>query len=240
MFSLPFEGSIEDVIAEILKIKTVPTFSVYHPFQEGRYIDISKLRKVKITDNSYAGFEIIIPEYFFNRKLLYVSRIEHTEDEANPYGVSSPYYLDGFGNGVYHGGGTMYAMNRSVQLGQAADNLMSIITKKMTFKYIGPNRLRIFSAPTGVNMFYMTCAYEHDDNLETIADSCYTSFIELAELDIKSSLYASLRYYHQLNSAYGPIDLKIDEWQSAEGDRKSILDNWSERMHIDQWGENWS
>lgn len=244
-----FKQPIEEVVHEIVSTKTIPIFSLYCPLKEGKYINLSQLQQVRISENSVYGVELILPNSVMMRKLLYVTRIDYTEDNANVsgsmgnsyYGYGFDTFDTGFGHtNLYGGHAGIYGLANSTQLAQAADNLLNVMTKRMTFRYIEPNRLRIFNSPAGHQIFYVTFAYEHDPNCETIPDSAYQSFLELAELDIKATLYQSMKYYHNLNSAYGQIDLKIDEWSNAENERKEVIRGMKERFHISQFAENWS
>jgi hypothetical protein len=39
---------------------------------------------------------------------------------------------------------------------------------------------------------------------------------------------------NNVGSAFKEIQLKIDEWSSAEGNRKTLIDKWTETFHLDQ------
>ena len=71
--------------------------------------------------------------------------------------------------------------------------------------------------------FELAC--EHEPNGETIPYGCYQSFLELATLDLKEFLWNNLKHWDKIPSAFGTVDLKIDEFQSASSDKKALLDN---------------
>ena len=55
-------------------------------------------------------------------------------------------------------------------------------------------------------------------------------------LDVKQFLYNTLKLYDGIPTAFGNINLKIDDYQSAEGDRNALLDKWRDSFHLDmQW-----
>ena len=74
----------------------------------------------------------------------------------------------------------------------------------------------------------------HDKNLVSISPTMEESFRELAILDVKDALYQTMKHYTNINTVFGNVDLKLDEWQQAAGDRKQLLDEWENVYHIDQ------
>jgi hypothetical protein len=56
----------------------------------------------------------------------------------------------------------------------------------------------------------------------------------LAVLDVEMTLYNLLKNMNNVGSAFKEIQLKIDEWSSAEGNRKTLIDKWTETFHLDQ------
>ena len=76
-------------------------------------------------------------------------------------------------------------------------------------------------------------AAAHLPNLETIEESCYSSFMQLATLDMKIFLWNLLKRYRNLPSAHGMIPLEIDEYQNASEEKKTMLADWDDRFHLD-------
>jgi hypothetical protein len=76
-------------------------------------------------------------------------------------------------------------------------------------------------------------AVEHTENLSSIPPTAFESFHELAELDIKIFLYNTLKHYNEIQTAYGTISLKIDDWANAEQDRKDLIEKWRDLYHLD-------
>ena len=76
-------------------------------------------------------------------------------------------------------------------------------------------------------------AVEHADNLSTIPNTAWESFYELALLDIKRFLYNAMKHYTELQTAYGTVQLKIDDWQSAESDRKELIERLRDIYHLE-------
>ena len=50
---------------------------------------------------------------------------------------------------------------------------------------------------------------------------------------MKIFIYNQLKYYKSIQTALGTVDLMIDDWQSAESDRKELLSRWDDTYHLD-------
>ena len=46
-------------------------------------------------------------------------------------------------------------------------------------------------------------------------------------------LYNALKYYSTIQTAYGTLDLKIDNWENAESERNDLLSQWDDNYHLD-------
>ena len=57
--------------------------------------------------------------------------------------------------------------------------------------------------------------------------------MELALLDVKENLYPIFKNYTNLSTAIGNIDLKIESWESAESERKELINTWNSTYHLD-------
>ena len=62
-------------------------------------------------------------------------------------------------------------------------------------------------------------------------DICYLKgeFIRLCA----DSNISDLKHYNDMQSAYGNISLKLDDWQGASDARKQLLDDWGNVYHMD-------
>ena len=100
-----------------------------------------------------------------------------------------------------------------------------------SFEYLGNNRIRLYGWPKTILEFELAC--EHDENGESIPESCYDSFMELATLDTENFLYQTLKYYDEIPTAWGTIKLNIQSYESAADRRKTLLDDWRDKFHVD-------
>ena len=127
-----------------------------------------------------------------------------------------------------------YGINRSVQgviTSQAYMMLAGQMRSEPTFDYLGENKIKLYGYPKTILTFKV--AAEHDPSGETIEDSCYDSFMELATLDMKMFLYNNLKLYEGIPTAFGQISLKVEDYQSAEADKNALLNDWRDKFHLD-------
>ena len=57
--------------------------------------------------------------------------------------------------------------------------------------------------------------------------------MRLATLDVKKFMYDNLKLYGNLQTAYGNIDIKIDDWSNAEQEREQLIQEWENTWHLD-------
>lgn len=225
--TLPFKDEItgetvptENVIRDVLTTVTIPIYSEYQPWIREGTIDVDKLKVVDKHDGVY-----MLPAFLTITPVKYVSN------------VSLPYHNT---RGTYGDISPAYGINRSVQGVLTAQAYMMVagqMRAEPTFEYLGENKIRLYGYPRVPLSFKVAC--EHDPNGESIPDSCYASFMELAILDMKQFLYNTLKHYEGIPTAFGTINLKIEDYQSAEADRNSLLEKWGDTYHVDMDWESW-
>ena len=83
-------------------------------------------------------------------------------------------------------------------------------------------------------------ACKHYKSLQSIRPTAEESFFTLAVLDVKENLYGLVKHYQNIQTAYGNVELKIDDWQNAESERKELLNQWDDSYHLDLAQMTWS
>jgi hypothetical protein len=214
--ALPFEKE-NDELHKVLKLKTIKTYSQFYPHIMRLDLKLDDLRCLK---SHYNESIYELPDVFGDRRLLYVRKVEQRNKLLG----------NGYMNPVLDDSMDMY---NSLMMGQAAANLTSAATPPFTFKFVGPNLLHLYNMSTMANELTIEFGLEHFDNLASVPNTAWESFYELALLDIKHFLYGVLKHYDQLQTAYGTINLHIDDWSSAEADRKELLNQWRDVYHLD-------
>lgn len=209
--------NLDGMIATILKEITIPDFSIYQPDKMTIRLDVNKLEKIEDTC-TYKTY--LLPD-FKSKKLLYVFNV---------------YYDDSTLSGFGHYGGALPRVDGSmigqIMLSNAAASMYSLMMPKMTFEYIHPRKIKIFNQYTESQLVF-DLGFQHDVSLASIPETCRTSFMELAMLDVKENLYPIFKNYNNLSTVYGNIDLKIENWENAESERKDLISRWDDVYHLD-------
>lgn len=212
----PFEN-IDEVITQIITDITLPVFSVYHPLKEIIRLKTNDLELLENRDNYYV---YLLPD-FKTRELLYVFDVQYDETSLS-------------GLGYYGGGFPIMSGNflHQAMIANASTNLSNSMIPKITFHYEHPRKLYLYNLYAS-NYLRLELGFEHDKSLASIEETARESFIELALLDVKENLYPTLKQYSEINSAYGNINLKLDDWANAENDRKELLSKYDDTYHLD-------
>lgn len=216
--SLPFEGNTDDILAEVITLKTLKQFSIIHPFALEQTIDLNVLERIK------TGFDesvYILPEVFGDAPIIGIRRVE----PRNPNMPSTGYMTNQF-----EGSMGLYQDAMMAQLN--VDN-MSLILPAFTFKFTAPNKMHLYNLTSFGNQVTVEFELAHTKSLSTIKPRVWDEFEELALLDVKRFLYNAMKHYSELQTAFGTINLRLDDWASAESDRKDLLSRWKEIYHLD-------
>lgn len=214
--ALPFEEPTEKVLSDVIQTKTLPIFSLYHPYYATIEFDTNKLKKIGRGSN---WDEYELPDVFHERQILFVRYVQYKDNTVT--GVSFYGGLPLSGN-----------MVQETMIANATANLASKLIPKITFEWKPPRVLRIYNM-INTAVIEVNFAFNNDKSLASIPDTCYDSFLRLATLDCKMFLYNTLKHYAELNSMYGNIALKIDDWQNAESDRNALIEQWDNTYHMD-------
>lgn len=214
--ALPIDD-IDGFIVDIIKTITLPVFSMYYPHTKKMYVDLHNW-ECKEHMATYDCF--MLPE-FTNRKLLYIKDINY-DDRS----------LSGMG---YWGGGIPYlhgSLINQMMISNAGGQLVASMIPKLTFKFEHPRTLYIYNLMASYNVV-IDMAFEHDQSLQSIPPTAEESFYQLAVLDVKMNLYSTIKHYNEIQTAYGTINLNIDDWQNAASERKEKIEQMDNEFHLD-------
>lgn len=226
--ALPFDKPTEVVIGEILK-GTIRTYSQFQPFEREGCYHKNQLRSPSDHDRKLGIF--ILPPEMTLTPVQYADAYpisEITYDDAattNPFTVGSPFV--GFGS--YY---PQDIMNAELT-GAAINKFIGVTSTPSSSRWLGFNKIQLFNFPDDTLIrFIVKC--DHDPHGESIPTTCRESFMELAVLDVETSLYNTLKNMNNVGSAFKEIQLKIDEWSSAESNRTTLVKEYTENFHLDQ------
>jgi len=195
----PIPLSDEDIMDTIFE-DTLPVFSNYFPL----FIPFTvKASQYKVKDQVGVYFIDIGDEL----DILGISKIFKTESQI----ALQPR--------MQHHRDDLFSM-------QAMSDLVSATYVPETFKFIPPNKVEVFPKYINDTDFMLELKLVHPRHLTTIPLSLREEFLKLAEYDVKISLYAILKHDNNLNTAFGTIDLKLEDLENAEDKRESLIETW--------------
>ena len=218
----PFEN-LDELIREIIVVRTLPVFDELSPNKVPLQIDLNELEVVEYRNESTI---YTLPDVFGDAEIMMIIGMEpmYDEDRRNSNLNTSMFA---------YGMTPCICGYQELMLAQAQANLLSSATKGVTFNFIAPNQIEIFSEYSMGNKYRLNIGLSHAENLSTIPNTSYTSFLKLATLDVKSYLYNTLIHYDNLSTSYGQLSLNIDRWSSAEDDRRTLIEKWEQTYHLD-------
>lgn len=225
--ALPFNEPTEKVIEQIIK-KSVRTFSQFKPWNRECYQAIRNLQSPSEFEQKMGIY--ILPNVITRTHVMYaeaeLSSSQYQDEMAasNSFTVGTPFVA--FGS--YYPQDIMNATTTGVAINKYA----GVTSKSPTSKWLGSNKIRLYDFPKDAIVKFTAHCF-HDYSLETIEDSCYESFLQLATLDVKISIYNTLKNMNNVGSAFKEIQLRIDDWSGAESARESLVEKWTNTFHWD-------
>lgn len=214
---LPFDNG-DKALMDVIQLKSLKTFSVFYP--QVKLISVDLAKDLQTIKSEYTESRYVLPDVYPGREILYIRRIE----------PKSKLLGNGFISPTFDGSIETYNM---LMMTQANANLASVAAPPITFKFEPPNIMYLYNMATAYGMIDIELAFEHAENLSTIPQTAWESFYELTLLDVKRFLYNTMKHYTELQTAYGNINLRIDEWSNAESDRKELIEKWRDVYHLE-------
>lgn len=218
----PFEN-LDELIKEIISVKTLPIFSEISPYKVPLFIKLDTLKLVERRSSGSTVYEL--PDVFGDKQILMIIDIEPSFDNDKSISHNSTAYTYGISPCTF--------TYQDLMLAQANSNVMSAMVKKPTCNFIPPNRIELFDQYGFGDEYRLEIGLEHAENLSTISATSYSSFLSLAMLDVKKYMYDNLKHYNELSTAYGSLSLKLDDWSGAEGERQQLIEKWHSTYHLD-------
>ncbi len=152
--------------------------------------------------------------------LYYLDTSKQIGEELSIIGVANMYRSDGFYTT------SMFPVYREadwVDLQLSAD-LTSAVQVPDTFRFVAPNKVEVFPKSSSMYDFMAKVKCVHPTHLGTIPLGLREYFYRLATYDVKIALYYMLKNYDQLNTAYGQIDLRIEDYEQAVQEREQLME----------------
>lgn len=226
-FKLPIT---DDELLDILYQDTLPTFSRYFP----RYIKLKmNLRDCEKADNvvnsqrnnniissgtttGSAAYHLDISMYGQDLVILDIEDIKNIDARLNGYG--NPYF---YTDNAYD-----LLLNSFAQA-----NLEAMVCVPPIYFYQEPNILVIeeFGSLTE-DMVSITFLLMHAYDLSTIKMTYKDKLKKLFLLDLKINLYEILKHSDNIDTPFGQINLKIDDWANAQDKREELENEWEQHF----------
>lgn len=204
-FKLPI--SDKDLI-DVITDDTLVTFSRYYPAYLSIPLDTSEENKIP---NERYGYYINTDMLAEGVKIL---GIEDVTYDAQFFGG----YMDPYANNVFD----------FMEL-QAGLNLSAIMNCPITWNFYNPNKIVFDEDIRGrTSKLFVTASITYSKSLANIPTSYEDEFFKLALIDIKIFLYNNLKHFDNIDTTFGQISLKIDEWNGADDERTTLVNNWDE------------
>lgn len=221
--ALPFKEPVENVIHRILE-STLRTYSSFKPAVKDVYESLTRLGYMSEYEKNN-GIYLLPPILTQNNSVISASASVYAEiNESNvvttsPFTVGSPF----IGFGSYY---PQDIINATLT-GATINKYIGITTSPATSEWLGSNKIKLYNFPKHCIVHFTAQCY-HDSNGESIEDSCRDSFMDLAILDVKRTLYNMLKNMNNVGSAFKEIQLKIDDWSGAEEAYNSLKEKYNE------------
>ena len=206
----------EQVIHEVLSTITIP---IYSEFEKNVVTGTCSIKDLKCLDERQSIY--LLPAYltYCPVKSVIDVRLPFRNDRGFLGYDTAPAFSLPF-------------QAQGVVTANSYNMLMGELRNEPTFKYLGNNKIQLFGFPKCIVEFELGC--EHDPNGESIPETCYDSFMELAELDVEVFCWNNLRFYDELPTAFGTVKINSAQWEGAKEKRKVLLDDWRDKFHVDE------
>ena len=112
-----------------------------------------------------------------------------------------------------------------------AASLGQMMTHAPTWRFDPPDRITIFNGWAS-GSYRVELALTHDLSLATIPPGAFTNLRQLTVLDMKAYLYKKMKRLTNLETGIGSIDLKIDDWESADREMQDLLRDWDDTIEL--------
>lgn len=245
-------GSPVEYMMKILREETLPSLDILHPilvpktFGTGDLIPVDinsdsvaidlAMRNAKakgtMNDDRYSTYRVPI-ELTDGQQITSVKSCVPVSANTGGLGVPGQHFNynerpwnNRFGRAS---SGDLYGMVTAAQIDYADRLLLGQMSRTFRFYFYEPNILMITNY-TGALSATFCC--KNDESLITIGDTAYEGTRRLFILDLKKSIYNEFGNYTEVDTAFGTLDLKIQDWSNAETERNELFDNYRSTAHF--------
>lgn len=245
-------GSPMEYMMGVLKDETIPSLNIVYPriFQAefllqdlikiNNVSDDNTLRHIKGLSEKYTYYRVpkelteglaimsvrsCLPSTTFSRENTNHNSMFGTVNSLHSWGTSR-----NFGR---YSSSNLYEAAAFAQLNYADRQLAGQFTEPFRYKFYPPNILAVISVYASDRLALTTeFNLENDENLISIPNTAYEGVRQLFILDLKKTIYNEYGIFSPIQTQNGDIDLKIDDWASAENDRNEKYNEYLTTAHF--------
>lgn len=241
-------GSPMEYMMNVLKEETLPSLDIIHPRLFKVTFGIQKLIKINDQteldgyglDSRYIGYRIPRElteglDIMSIKSCVPSSSLDIGNPSGDPYDTHGIFTLTGGSSRNFgrYSSANLYEAAAYAQLNYADRLLAGQFTSAFRYYFYPPNILMILSSyATSNQSLTVTFCLKNDENLVSVEDTAYEGIRRLFLLDLKKSIYNEYGLFSNVETSIGSIDLKIDDWSSAENDRNELYDTYANTAHF--------
>jgi len=246
-------GSVRQYLTDILNDETLPSLNIVYPRLLKRTFntceltalsraDVTNIIPRAIFDNRYIGYRIP-SDITDGLKIMSIKNCvptTHFSLDSNaipthgPGGllVGASWNVTGPNRWGRYSSANMYEVAGQGILNYADNMLAGMYTQSFRYYFYPPNIIMLPIAAEHNIALSVTFCVENDPNLISISDTAWEGVKRLFILDVKKAIWSQFGIYTQISTPYGEIDLKIDDWSSAAGERNELYDQYLGSAHL--------
>lgn len=203
----------KDTWAEIVIEDTIPAYSKFYPYEMQYFINREELDE--------SGTAIIDEERIGNAVVLGLKDIDFQKlGDLNFASLTS-----GGTYGFYDSLSAAYSYEDVMNV-QAAADYTSMFNNGLYPLFEYPNKITIrncLGRGYSFASFPITLLVNHFDNLNTISPTTMETFEKLAIADIATYLYGELKYYDNLETVFGNVNIKLEDIKEQADKREDVI-----------------
>jgi hypothetical protein len=188
-------------MVDVVKQRTVPTFSLWYPH----------LTTLVIDENEDRVDPVLTGRYYVKTDWVVLGIAKMVTDSLSR-GIVGGYPLYGIFNDPF---------DRQINA-----DVRSMVEEPMTWRWVPPNVLEINQKWIYGSNLTLELKVRHAPDLHTVPETMRDEFLNLATADVKTALYNIRAQFTSINSPFGSIELNIDDLKEGKQERTDLLEKW--------------